>query len=1247
MLQEFKLLLDTKAVWLPVLGRLTAGLAITRPGRRIETQVKEKLTWLQNKEFQKAFFEAFTTGVRRYSQKNAGSVAARSAARVLTACAESNELESDLSIVLDQIFSDGEDQEALLQLVSRRAVLLEDAQVSPAETATALRLMLRDYLRPAFRRHPYFVNRLGFQEITTLLRDISASLRGPTPDMKGLREEYRAKMVSLYEITPMQGISPKVQNRTIGIRMEDIFVPLKAIPDPVFSQLCEYLPASSSGLLGTWTQLFNLVGAGANLTTYYDPKFVHDLKVDLGKKGKLAMLADAWKDSSVQWKQLEEWAAASPVTLNFDALFDDRFDYLIRSKLTPATLETVLKLRRAVVRGDPGCGKSTLLRYVIWALASGEGAEIPEAMRNQVPVLIRAIEFGEALELGRVEVLEEYLAECSQRFWPLVKSAIASGNALLLIDGLDEVSKLALRNKVKQRVDEFLADPVFAQNSVLITTRIVGYERTGLTGQLEHFTISELDDSQIEAFLQRWYQAIHREMPGAIDPKSEAHQLFTAIRANESIHKMARNPLLLTIIALIKWQGRALPELRVQLYDAAAQTLIRSWPLTQRHVEFDEPFIREWLAPIALHIIADKTGDFIDEYSLMDELVSEMRRLKSRTAIEARTESRQLLDSLSEHSGFLLPRGTDHDGRNLYGFLHQTFAEFLAAYCLVAKWEDKELDLVKYAHDPYWQEVLLLMAGHLGINRRAKAGQFLQAVRCLNSSPYENFIHRDLLLACQILADGVPAGPADVVESILLDLLVLWQQTAVHALRDDIQKAFQKLRTTEYGPVLARLAVGRNLTARDTIVLARQLGAYHFRNQLLTIVKDRFEAMPMRLAAAELVAPFSPESRDVIYGMTLESEGATRLEGVRLLIGAGDTRGIALLLDILTTSELPIYPMRTLAGCKHPAAVEAVARLLETQNPKSQSNAAGLLVVWGEKRGLEALPRLATSEDLDVTGRVRRALSDAQLETFGADYLAGLLETPDPELRVLVAEELTKRNDSRGIEALVQLLSASSMGVRLLAGLRLDDRGDARAIPTFVRMLGEASAPVAIVPARRLAKRGIAAGTEFLHRAMSNEDPTARVTAASDLLRNGDPSAETALLKILSSEASSAAAAAVALIQWGKTPLHEICTKFPSWDEPAHSSPVMEALSTQNKEEGIEILISLLDHERLHVRAATAELLANREEPSVLRAFQCHLAGMLQETTLNGEAAYVVDPPAESAYKFITRHLSPSGMLPE
>ena len=102
----FKLLLDTKVLWLPALTGLLARLSATRPGLAIERTLKEKLKWLKDPQSEKAFFEAFENGVEKYSRKQGRSATARSAARILTHCVKDDASRVDLADVLEQIFAD-------------------------------------------------------------------------------------------------------------------------------------------------------------------------------------------------------------------------------------------------------------------------------------------------------------------------------------------------------------------------------------------------------------------------------------------------------------------------------------------------------------------------------------------------------------------------------------------------------------------------------------------------------------------------------------------------------------------------------------------------------------------------------------------------------------------------------------------------------------------------------------------------------------------------------------------------------------------------------------------------------------------------------------------------------------------------------------------------------------------------------------------------------------------------------------
>ncbi|MEZ4768461.1 MAG: hypothetical protein R2844_08540 [Caldilineales bacterium] len=92
----------------------------------------------------------------------------------------------------------------------------------------------------------------------------------------------------------------------------------------------------------------------------------------------------------------------------------------------------------------------------------------------------------------------------------------------------------------------------------------------------------DFDDDEIEAFVGRWTATLERQAGGdtaisAADARRERQELLDTVQRNPAARRLAANPLLLTMLAMMKRQGVALPERRVQLYHQAVETLISSW----------------------------------------------------------------------------------------------------------------------------------------------------------------------------------------------------------------------------------------------------------------------------------------------------------------------------------------------------------------------------------------------------------------------------------------------------------------------------------------------------------------------------------------------------------------------------------------------------------------------------------------------------------------------------------------------
>jgi predicted NACHT family NTPase len=111
----------------------------------------------------------------------------------------------------------------------------------------------------------------------------------------------------------------------------------------------------------------------------------------------------------------------------------------------------------------------------------------------------------------------------------------------------------------------------------------------------------------------KWTAALERAARGrtavaAQEAAAQRRELLESIQRNPGVRALAANPLLLTILALMKRQGVPLPDRRVELYDNYVQTLSKSWNLArsldprrkaESAREFDARETMKVLAPLA------------------------------------------------------------------------------------------------------------------------------------------------------------------------------------------------------------------------------------------------------------------------------------------------------------------------------------------------------------------------------------------------------------------------------------------------------------------------------------------------------------------------------------------------------------------------------------------------------------------------------------------------------------------------
>ena len=484
-------------------------------------------------------------------------------------------------------------------------------------------------------------------------------------------------------------------------------------------------------------------------------------------------------------------------------------------------LADLLTTKRAVLLGDPGSGKTTITRYITYALAAGDSSHIGKDALGLIPVLIRIATFAKAYEKDNTLHLIEYVEkELTSRpeFGRFLRNAIEQKECLIILDGLDEVADRSLRIQITDLIQKMVAE--YSGNYFLVTSRIIGYDVSPLTQEFQHATLKALTSKEQELFVNLWYDAISTEIT-IEEIGAGAEDLIKALRDKPQIARMAANPLLLTIIVLMHWRGVKLPSRRVQVYENATDTLVEYWTAQRRATELDAIEVKGILAPIAHYILSSNVGGVISHQDLLPRFYQGIVAQRGCNEKEAKGIGRKMLQDINEQSGVFLERGIDEYDRPVYGFLHQTFGEYLAALHMVDEIQSGDFEINTYIHRSIWHEPLLLMVGHLSIQNRHQANQLIRTI--LNfPAPFEDSLQRNVLLAADCLADDIQIEPS-LRDEILTKLAGLLSHETPQVQQAAIQR-YQKLSVTRHNKAAMR-AILKHYPCEDEDAFRKQSNA--------------------------------------------------------------------------------------------------------------------------------------------------------------------------------------------------------------------------------------------------------------------------------------------------------------------------------------------------------------------------------------------------------------------------------------
>lgn len=354
--------------------------------------------------------------------------------------------------------------------------------------------------------------------------------------------------------------------------------------------------------------------------------------------------------------------------------------------------------QRLMVTGPPGSGKSILLRKLTLDYASQQ-----LIFDNRViPVLLplhRLSAIGTGLTVNRLvkELIQVFDENGFLKAEHFVQKGLEKGRFILLFDGLDEVNS-SVRSHVADKIREFLRQEKYQKCRSVITCRTAVYSNEFFQVVDQTLEIVEFSDQQLRQFLSGWKS----NMPQG----KTVERLLAMLKDRPRIKQLARNPLLMTIIAYLYCDTPfVLPQSRTEFYDKATDVLLDQWQKEKGVNQYKAVTKAGVLKYLALQNQDRATPNQKDRRSVdYPTLLNTIKSVLPSLGRDPEADVEPVLTEIVERSGLLKP-----DGEERYQFAHLTLQEYFAAAALR---NDSAGLIQRFQHDPAaWREVVKLWCG--------------------------------------------------------------------------------------------------------------------------------------------------------------------------------------------------------------------------------------------------------------------------------------------------------------------------------------------------------------------------------------------------------------------------------------------------------------------------------------------------------------------------------------------------------